>query len=447
MVKASRDQFDIVLEAFDSGRAKDFVELEVIGFQENLHGALAKIKIIPTSALIDETIENTTIILHRINGPLFINRHGVQLGVARWELSVKKNDPDATEDALMGLDSLFSNQKPLASIGVSFFGNIHLRVDDEGSTLGKWASDALSVQGDIDFSSAQHQFQMDVSGINYRGSRLALDFSDLRLVSESSGQANLQGPNNRHPMKFNIDLHNGELVFTGQSKKIPFNLQSHGSIWVNNDTLSSDWQIKVSNEDHSDAANKLEEEKPGYLQTNISLQLREFLLSGFWQYLNNQSEVFSLLRQAEWAMEDMETPEQQDFLRSLFLDADRIQQSQLDKPLKPLLIAERSQLAANVLVTNNEGVSSQLSLGGTAVKRVGEPELELKGEARIKNEMLDSEWLALLDRWSRKQWFRRYETEFESDIAVRNERLLLNNIIMSVERLSAELSQTLTDQQ
>ena len=60
--------------------------------------------------------------------------------------------------------------------------------------------------------------------------------------------------------------------------------------------------------------------------------------------------------------------------------------------------------------------------------------------------MLNKQWLALLDGWNKKQWFRRYETEFESDITVHNGRLLLNNVIMSVDRLIAELSQALTDQ-
>ena len=78
--------------------------------------------------------------------------------------------------------------------------------------------------------------------------------------------------------------------------------------------------------------------------------------------------------------------------------------------------------------------------------QAGEAELALKGEVRIKHGMLNQKWLGLLDKWNKKQWFRRYETEFESDITIRNGRLLLNKQIMSVDRLSAELSWALTDQ-
>ena len=60
--------------------------------------------------------------------------------------------------------------------------------------------------------------------------------------------------------------------------------------------------------------------------------------------------------------------------------------------------------------------------------------------------MLNSRGVALLGKWSKRRWFRRYETEFESDITVRNERFLLNKIIVSAGGLIDELSQAVTDQ-
>ena len=447
IAKTSREHFEVALEVLAKGRAQDFFEIEVLNYQQKVHGAMAELRVIPTSALIDEEIENSTFLLRQINGPVFINRDGVQLGLARWELTIEENDPDAPEELPIQLSGLFSGKKPIASVMIDFFDNAHMKTDSQAWSLSNWTVDSLAIEGEFDLASAQHQILMQLSGVKYRDRQFAMGFSDARLVSENSGQVNSNGPVSQPVTKLTIEANNGELILSDQSKKIPFNLQSHGSIWVINDTLSGDWQIKVPTGNKLGASGIDKVEESGRFQTDVNLQFREFLVSGFWQYLKNQSELFSLLQQAEWAMEDIETPEQQDFLRSLFLDADRIKQSQLDNPLKPLLLAERSQLAANVRVSAADTtVFSEMSLGGVAITMAGEQELALKGEARIKRKMLSQKWLALLDRWNKKQWFRRYETEFESDITVRNGRLLLNDLIMSVDRLSAELSQALTDQ-
>ena len=444
MASASQQRFDLALETIANGRAKDFFELEVLEYREGLYGAVAELKVLPTSALLDEDIEDWKFFLQRINGPIFINRNGVQMGLARWQLSVEAIDSEVLDESLMPLSGLFSSPLPIASLRIGLFENTYLIFESPVKSLGNWLVDSLVIEGDIDFVNAQHQIQVNVSGLKYRDKRIAVSIPEVHLLSKSVRESTVAGST---ATNLTLEANNGELVLPIQSKKIPFNLQSHGSVWLNNDTLSSDWQVAAFINDKSSVSGSDVAGKSDALKADVDLQLREFLVSGFWQYLNNQSEIFRLLQQAEWAVEEVETPEQQDFLRSLFLDADRIKKSQLDNPLKPLLLAKRSQLAINArLSTGGEGAASELSLGGNTISRANEPELALKGEARIQREMLNKRWLAVLDGWNKRQWFRRYETEFESDITVRNGRLLLNNLIMSVDRLSAELSQALTDQ-
>jgi len=446
MAKTARQQFDLALETIATGQAKDFFELEVIHYQEGLHGSTAELRVIPTSALLDESIEDWKFLLQRSNGPLFINNDGVQLGLARWQLSVKEIELEVSDEPSMQLSGWFSSPPPIASLGVGFFKDTYLSVESPVKSLGNWVFDSLAIEGDIDFANSQHQILTNIAGLKYRDKRIAIDIPNASLVSRSAGEAAAaSAPPNL--TKLTLSANNGELVYPAQSKKVPFNLQSHGSIWVNNDTLSSDWKINIASGDNLKISGADIAGKSDVLRADVDLQFREFLVSGFWQYLNNQSEIFSLLQQAEWAVEEVETPEQQDFLRSLFLDANRIKKSQLDNSLKPLLIAERSQMAINIrLSTGSEGEASRLIMSGNTISRANEPELALKGEAVIQREMLNKRWLGMLEKWNRRQWFRRYETEFESDITVRNGRLLLNNVIMSVDRLGAELSQALTDQ-
>ena len=54
--------------------------------------------------------------------------------------------------------------------------------------------------------------------------------------------------------------------------------------------------------------------------------------------------------------------------------------------------------------------------------------------------------MRLLKRWAGRGSLREYETTFESDLAVRERELLMNNGRVSLVRLKDELMQTLIDQ-
>jgi len=445
IAKGAKNHFDLAVAAIATGRTKDFFELEVLDYQESLYGASAKIKLIPTSALIDEDIENWQFLLKRINGPLFINRQGLQLGLARWQLSMQESDSEISDGLVQALQ-LASSAKPIASAVVDFSERASLSYSGSALSSPNLMIDKLMIDGNIDFNNARHELTIQASGLSYSNKQFLMRFPDV-AVDSKRGHARPEYSSKANVTELTVVADDGELILSGQSKKIPFNLQSHGSLWVNNDTLSSDWQIDAVSGQLLQAGGASVNGESDYFQTDLNLQFRELLISGFWQYLNNQSEIYSLFQQAEWALEEVETPEQQDFLRSLYLDADRIERTQRGNPLKPLLIAERSQLAATArLRLGNEGEASQLSIAGSTKGKIDEPELTLKGDVNIEREMLSARGVALLDKWNKKRWFRRYETEFESDITVRNGRLQLNKIIVSADGLIAELSQAIADQ-
>ncbi|MGB1310249.1 MAG: hypothetical protein ACPG47_03515, partial [Leucothrix sp.] len=339
---------------------------------------------------------------------------------------------------------LFSSTQPIATLVHGFSDKALLRAEMANLALDNILLGQLIVEGEINTADLQHKLTLQASDLIYRSPHFALRFPDANLVSNHLAESNTSTA--KELTKLSIEADAGELLIAGDSKKVPFHLRSHGSIWFNNDTLSSDWQINTATGKPISSVVSDISKQPNHLQADISLQFRDLLIGGFAQYLQNQSDIFSVLQQAEWAMEEVETPEQQDFLRSLLLDAERIQQSQSDNPLKPLLIAERSQLAINAKVTNGDAAPSQLFLGGSALSDAKEPALMLQGQVKVTQNLLNDGGLALLEKWNNRQWLRRYETDFESDITVRNERLLLNNFVVSVEGLSAELSQALVDQ-
>lgn len=446
IAKSAKQHFEHALAELANGHAKDFFELELINYQQTFYGASAELKLIPNSALINEDVENWKFYLERSNGPIFINRDGVQLGKARWQLSVQERDPSASEESVV-LDELSSDAKPIGSVLLSFFEKANVKFEASALSLSDWTFENIAIESDLDLGTFQYELQIQTAGASYRDKQFALQLPGLGLTSKSSGEGATDQVPAGKLTEVAIKANDGELILLNSSKKVPFNLQSRGSVWVNNDTLSSDWQINTVGGQLLKLNESNNAEKSDYFKTDVSLQFRELLTSGFWQYLKNQSEVFSLLQQAEWAMEEVETPEQQDFLRSLYLDSDRIRQAQLKNPLKPLLIAKRSKLAANAKLTfDSESTPSQLSFGGTTTGNIDTPELALKGQVQIKQAMLNSQWSALLDKLSKRRWFRRYETEFESDITIRSERFLLNNIIVPVNSLSGELSRILADQ-
>jgi hypothetical protein len=431
LAEKSKQYFDTAMHELAGSRASSFVEVEVIERNESFFGSSTEIKLVPASALIDESIELQRFMLKKSSGPIFINQTGIQFGVSRWEFSVIESELNSAEQLL-------------GAATVSFSERVNLKIEQPALKIANWTFDEIIVDGIFDFTSLSFDINADILGLSYRHQQFLLSFANASLESKSS---ELEKAPEIYNAQLALTANQGVLSLRGQQKKIPLTLQSNGSIWANNDTLSGDLRITSASGELLELNSVQASEKNDDLALDVTLQFRELLTDGFWQTVKTQSEVFSLLQQAEWAMEDIETPEQQDFLRSLYLDVSRISLSQLHNPLGPMLIADRSKLAAkaNVRQVNND-VSSQFSISGLSGGAVDNPTLVLKGDMKVDRQMLSGQARTLLDKWSNRRWFRQYETEFEADVAIRNQQLLLNNFLVSVDGLEAELSQAITDQ-
>lgn len=438
--KQAKQQLSTALETIANGKVKDFFELEVLNYRQHIYGATVNLKFISNSALISEDVEGKVFTIEQTNGPIFINWQGVQLGLSRWQLN---NDFDHSRESVSILGKLLPTAEPIGIAVVTFFDSIDLNVEVAKFGLSNWLLNDVVVTGFVDAVKPSNDFRVHISELTYQDERASLRFADISLESASAKDTNVASKQ-QLITTFSLNANDSEIVVKGRSSKIPFNVQSRGSLWANNDTLSGDLLAFSGNSllQTSGAINHSVD-----WGVNISLQFRDFLTGGFWEYLSAKSDISSLLQQADWAMEDVETPEQQDFLRSLFVDVGRVQTTQADNPLKPLLVAGKSRLALQMKLNKAiSDVPSQLLLSGFAAKKISNPSLVLTGEASVQAGMLNDRWLKLIDGWCKKGWFRRYEAGFESDISVMSEQLLLNDFIVSVDGFKAELSQTITDQ-
>ena len=447
IANSTQKNFASVLEVIASSKASALFELEVIKHDEGFFGSASEIKMIPVSSVLDESIELQRLMIHIKNGPVFLSREGVQFGLARWEFSLRESVPDVTTELSSTPRELIESNLPFGTAVIGFSEVVYLALSAAKHGIGNWAFDEIAVAGVLDLVNANYDFNTRFSGLTYRQQEFLLSINDLTVESKSARSR--ESASTRDMLtQLVLKVNQSELSLRGNEKKLMFNLESNGSIWANNDTLSGDILLNSTNDTPLAAKSVYGSLGESDVVMGAKLQFRELLADGFWRLLNAQSEIFSLLQQADWAMEDIETPEQQDFLRSLYLDVTRVTQSKLHNSLQPLLIADQSEVVFNASFSDRiSEATSQFLLGGMAGGKAVSPELALKGEIKVDSKMLSKQTLALLDKWSNRQWFRHSETEFEADVAVRNKKLLLNNFLVSVDGLKAELSQALADQQ
>jgi hypothetical protein len=153
-----------------------------------------------------------------------------------------------------------------------------------------------------------------------------------------------------------------------------------------------------------------------------------------------------LLQQAEWALEEVETPEQQDFLWRLLDKADRIEQQQGQQLWQSLLVAGRSRLELSAGLRQSGLALAQLTLNGAADHFGQRAGLRLEGDFRADRHLFSPRWQALMTRWHRRLWLRQYENEYEADIRLRDQQLLINAFRVSASQLAAELKRVVADQ-
>ena len=430
--QASQRAFHDYVAQLSEQSHEHFFEVLVDEYQETFLGAEARLTVKFAIPSLRELFGELKLQANRLNGPVFINNSGVQFGSGRWVLSV---DETADEVVSNTVETLFDGQLPKATIRFDFFEKAHFKLIAQYIRHSDFSADDLALEGYFDLSNGSYQLQMTSKQSDLSLADLSLTIPNLDLAVQRLAQnSGLDARSNAAVVDLNAD--NALLALKKQGKKIPLDISSRGSLWLINDTLSGDWQMLLKAK-ASEAAQQL----------HIELQFREWLAEGFLAYWRQQATIANLNEQAEWALEEgAETPEEQDFIMSLYGDAERIKRSQSRDVLRPMLKYEHSQLSLKAQLKDNSGELGQMTINGNTDGSQKNPWLAINGDAGIVRNTLSDSGKLLLKRWQQRFWLRSYETAFETDIAVRNQQFLLNNIRVSWEDLSSELKQLINDQ-
>ncbi|PID45346.1 MAG: hypothetical protein CSB47_09175 [Proteobacteria bacterium] len=432
LVKSSQRAFDGYLASLSQRHYQHFFELEQTDYQETFFGAEATFTVRFSVPALREAFGDLPLKATRLNGPIFINKRGIQFGAARWVVSIDQQADQVLSNTLL---SIFNGEMPQAVVRFDFFDQAHYAFEAKHIHSAPLRADDVTVTGWFDLNNGAYRLQLSAVAGQFISRVVRLTAPEVRLrIQRLAQNPGMDAQSNAATI--DVDAESSYISLTSSARKIPLTITSRGSIWLVDDTLSGDWQLLADNPSEEPSA-----------QLYFNLQFREWLADGFLAYWRQQARIANLLEQADWALDEgAETPEEQDFIMSLRSDAERMQRIQNQHILAPMLKAEHSQLAVDVQLKMGAEIPARFVVSGKAVGEPLLPSLDLQGEATVQQTVLNPQLRRHLDRWSRRFWLRNYETVFETDVAVRDKRLLLNSIRVSWRDFHDELKQLLSDQ-
>ena len=420
--------FLTMIEKIRESKASRFLEIEVLSQSEGFFESATEIGLMPSLTFFDEHSELTRLNVLRKSGPIFLSRDGIQFGLSRWEVSFEKNESETDEDTDTDLS------QPFGVVLIDFAEKMHLDASLPTMDFPSGSFSDLRATGALNFLSDTFILEIDVGSLSYTNKQLIINVEDFSAKA-SNVPINEAANSSQTITQIAMLARKSDVSLRGFQKKIKFDLQTNGSIWANSDTLSGDLQLQF---------NALRSEAR---VLDWQVQFRKLLKAGFWEVLAKQSEISSLFQQAKWSMEDIETPEQQDFLRSLLLEASKLSRVQSRDFLKPLLIAKQSEVATTATLKSGvDTQSSQFFVSGVATAGTTSPSLKLEGFIKLDTRLLNAGGLYLLNEWHQNRWFRQYETTFETDVLISEQQFFLDKIDVPFGKVTTELVQVLLDQ-
>ena len=427
--KVTREAFDAYLQ--QAAAVPQLLDIELLDYKETLTGAQVRLTVNTPVAAVAGQVGEVHLLARSLNGPVLITDSGIRFGTSQWQITV-----DETEDAVVAntLRSVFDGELPQISAYFDFFDQLHLDFSARQFIGAEWQAKAIHLQTQLGLLSGEYQAEATAKSVNWRRGEVSISAPDIRFdVNRVAPQQGLSAEANAAVVDFLSE--NLNLKLAGASSGVPLNLRSRSSLWLNNDTLSGDLDLTVKNPTLNDDQDGL-----------LSVQFRDWRTEGLLAYWRLQSQRASLLQQAEWALEEVDTPEQQDFLWRLLDKADRIEQKLGQHLWQSLLVAERSSLDLNVGLRQAGLAIAQLNVKGAARTFNQHAGLQLEGDFRVDRQTLSPRWQSLMTRWQRRLWLRKYENEYEADIKLRDQQLLINAFRVSASQLAAELKRVVADQ-
>lgn len=417
--KKTTQALDDILSDWSGSSAQYIAGVEVLSTDKGMFSSQRTVQVTPSVPHVFEQLGDFTLNIQQKSGPLIFDDQGLRFGRAEWTIGLVGNE--------------FSDEAHVQfKITNDFFEQLQVLGEVNQLNGQSWTSNDLTVQGVVNLSEESYQFVSVGKAVNIYVEGVHLKLADTRLeVASAPTSDNAAGS----LIKIDINAGNSRLINEKNGKNIPLNVSSTTSIWKNNDTLDADFKVSFVNTLPLDR-------KEAYL----AVQLRQWLTSGASVYFEQLLNSSHLLRQAEWALEEVETPEQQDFYRSLIYQAGNVDRLQWTDIVTPMLKSGQSQIAVDAGFKQSTQQLAQLRLSGSAKGLKSGLNLPLSGNINVATSQLDDKIMKLLKRWAGRGSLREYETSFESDLAIQEQEFLLNNGRVSLVRLKDELMRALTDQ-
>ncbi|PWQ95247.1 DUF945 family protein [Leucothrix arctica] len=421
--KQSSQTLDELVSGWHTSSTEHVAGLTLLESEQGVFSSHKKIRVTPNVPYLFELLGDFTLNVDQKAGPILFGENGLAFGRAEWVVTLDFDESielsDKTTAQLKVIDDFSSRLQIEGSI-----------TQFNTSTL---SGDNVTTEGAVDLDSGEYQFVTVVEALNGYASGVRLKLTNARLEVDSA--MSLMNGESVNLTEIGLSAANGQLLNEKSGKNMSLNLSSAASIWKKNDTLDADFKVSFVNTLPLNS-------KEAYL----SVQLRQWLTAGARNYLEQLSNSSHLLRQGQWALEEVETTEQQDFYRSLIYQAEKVGRLNWTDVISPMLTADQSQLMVEVGVKQSIETLAKLNLAGNAVLLDEKPSLPLTGDLKIVSSELDKPFARLLRRWVSRAWLREYETAFEGDVAVKGQTLLLNKGRVSLVRLTDELKRAFNDQ-
>ena len=422
-VKQSSEALDDMVSVWQKSSTQYIAGMEVIDTKQGVFRAQKVVRITPAVPYLLEQFGDVTVNIEQKAGPVIFGEDGLTFARSVWVATLDFDESNEITD------------KTPAELKIVDEFTSRLQVSGQVAELNTslWGGGNIATEGAIDLSNGDFQFEVMAESLVIYDSGVQLKLSQARLgIDSTNSSINSDAVN---LIKVALNANNSHLINEKTGKNIRLNLSSAASVWKKSDTLDADLKVSFVNTLPLDSK-----------ETYVSVQLREWLTSGFLSYLDELAKSSDLLRQSEWALEEVETTEQQDFYRSLRYQAARVDRLQWSDIVSPMLESGKSQLAFEAGVDQSGEQIAKLHLTGSAADSVVKANLPLTGELKIISSSLDKQMSRLLRRWVGRGLLREYETAFESDIAIQGQGVFLNKGRAPLVRLKDELKRVLIDQ-
>ncbi|RVU84744.1 hypothetical protein EOL70_10860 [Leucothrix sargassi] len=410
--KQSRELVDDIILNWNDSSAKYLAEVELLSSEDTLFGSQKVLQVTPSLPYLYEQFGDFTVSIQMMTGPVLWGEQP-SIGRSSWLITTD------TDSQLVVLDD--------------FSSALSWKLDLEQLKTTSLFINNLNAEGVFDLESQASGFKGHAENIDtcVNGHCYQLGQSDLSIDT----QLGADGKEANSSAKITLNIEDAVLVGEKSTENKRLNVSSVASVWKNNDTLDADLEVSLVN------TLSLDNE-----QATATLQMRQWLVEGVVDYLTILADSSHYQRQAEWALEEVETTEQQDFYRWLVDKAGSAARLSWTDIVLPMQKAESSQLLLKAELKKSIEQLAQVNLSAAASGQPDQVTLPLTGELRINSESLDDAMKRLLRRWASRGLLREYETAFESDLRVRGKQLLLNNGSVPWLRLRDELKRTVTDQ-